>query len=303
VKRVLTAIVLIPLVLAAVFFSSDWLFATILGLIALICLHEFLRLASVLGDTPHFLAYAFVVLVFFALAAGPYLPSSASGLVVFFWMAQLIFPLTILTWSLSKNDYRASLRGGGLALLGAYYVTIPLICIDVLREHASLGNYFLILLFVIVWGGDVAAFYIGKLFGKHPLAPRVSPGKTWEGSVASVVFASLLAVTIAGWLAPKLSGSPISRFLGPHTSTGIIISPPLWASLLLGVLVNVSAQIGDLVESMLKRAADVKDSGTLLPGHGGMLDRIDALLFAAPVGMLIFFFAEQFFAAEANLIR
>jgi phosphatidate cytidylyltransferase len=121
-----------------------------------------------------------------------------------------------------------------------------------------------------VWTGDIAALYVGRNFGRHKLAPQISPNKSWEGSAASVVGSLLIAallVSLARWLG---SGTPL-HFPGPLVR---------WLGL--AVLLNVFAQVGDLVESAIKRGAGVKDSGAMLPGHGGILDRIDALLLAAP---------------------
>ena len=124
-----------------------------------------------------------------------------------------------------------------------------------------------------VWAGDTAALYIGKAFGRHKLAPRLSPGKTWEGSVGSIAGSALAAGALI----------LISDSLSAHGNTLIHISEPMWQTFLLAAILNIAAQLGDLLESAIKRGAGVKDSGTMLPGHGGILDRIDALLLAAPV--------------------
>ncbi|MCL2660333.1 MAG: phosphatidate cytidylyltransferase, partial [Acidobacteriaceae bacterium] len=125
------------------------------------------------------------------------------------------------------------------------------------------------------WAGDVAALYVGRAWGRHKLAPRLSPGKTWEGSIASVA-GSLLAATLL-----IIAGNALARRAGG--STLLYISEPFWKMLVLAAILNVAAQTGDLLESAIKRGAGVKDSGTILPGHGGILDRIDALLLATPV--------------------
>jgi phosphatidate cytidylyltransferase len=126
---------------------------------------------------------------------------------------------------------------------------------------------------VCVWAGDIAALYVGRAFGRHKLAPRLSPGKTWEGSIASIL-GSIAAVGIVLW---------ISELLVVRGNLLLHISEPIWQTLLLAAIVNVAAQLGDLLESAVKRGAGVKDSGNMLPGHGGILDRIDALLVATPV--------------------
>jgi phosphatidate cytidylyltransferase len=125
----------------------------------------------------------------------------------------------------------------------------------------------------VVWAGDIAALYIGRPFGRHKLAPTLSPNKTWEGAIASIA-GSLL---VAGGLLE------LSSYLARWNSVALSYADDVWWYwLILAVIVNIAAQVGDLAESALKRSAGVKDSGTLLPGHGGVLDRIDALLLAAP---------------------
>jgi phosphatidate cytidylyltransferase len=135
----------------------------------------------------------------------------------------------------------------------------------------------------VVWAGDIFAYFVGKAIGRHRMSPEISPKKTWEGAVASVV-ASVVVGTlwfqhsagISTWL---LQVGLIERRDGmfglQQPSLGVIVA--------LSAIVNVAAQLGDLVESLIKRGAGVKDSGAILPGHGGMLDRIDAMLFAVPV--------------------
>jgi phosphatidate cytidylyltransferase len=143
----------------------------------------------------------------------------------------------------------------------------------------------------VVWSGDVAAFYVGRVLGKHKLAPRISPGKTWEGAVASLIAAVAFGV---GWVhvsAPYFMAKwqlwccgPVGILYAGEIPTHIALtrgSIPLIIAL--AAVTNVFGQLGDLFESAIKRAANVKDSGNLLPGHGGVLDRVDALLFAAPV--------------------
>ncbi|HXE30499.1 MAG TPA: phosphatidate cytidylyltransferase, partial [Terriglobales bacterium] len=120
------------------------------------------------------------------------------------------------------------------------------------------GAMWLVFLLVVVWVGDTAALYAGRAWGRHRLAPRVSPGKSWEGAVASMIAAAAVGAGVGAW------------------QHAYILIP-------VAIAINIAAQVGDLAESALKRGAGVKDSGTLLPGHGGVLDRIDALLFAAPV--------------------
>jgi phosphatidate cytidylyltransferase len=140
-------------------------------------------------------------------------------------------------------------------------------------------------LLIVVWSGDTFAYYVGRSMGRHRMSPRVSPKKTWEGAVASVIGSVLLGTYVLA------HAYQISTWLWQHHLLGERqygwFTPQPLASIaemvVLSAFVNIAAQLGDLVESTVKRGANIKDSGSILPGHGGMLDRIDALLFAAPV--------------------
>jgi phosphatidate cytidylyltransferase len=146
---------------------------------------------------------------------------------------------------------------------------------------------------LLVWSGDIAAYYVGRTFGKHKLAPRISPGKTWEGAFGSVLGAVVLGILLFRFMEPIANAFRRIHLLPPGEGHAAVTVPqvmltPIWLVVVFAISVNVSAQLGDLVESAMKRGAGVKDSGTLLPGHGGVLDRIDALLFALPVGLIFY---------------
>jgi phosphatidate cytidylyltransferase len=176
------------------------------------------------------------------------------------------------------------------------YVGLTLGLLPVLRSARN-GALFLLYLMLLVWCGDVVAYYVGRAFGCHKLAPRISPGKTWEGTMASVVVAIAVGVALFHYINPIASGLRAAHLLAAtsYTSPRTLANvpsmfrlAPVWLVALFAAVVNVAAQLGDLVESALKRGAGLKDSGTLLPGHGGVLDRIDALLFALPVGFIFY---------------
>ncbi len=175
------------------------------------------------------------------------------------------------------------------------YVGFTLVLIPLFRA-TWIGSLYLLYLMLLVWCGDIAAYYVGRAIGKHKLAPRISPGKTWEGAVASVVGAVIVGLLLFHYINPIASGLRSAHLLtgrtywfgSPIPATQPLILAPVWFVALFAICVNVAAQLGDLVESALKRGAGVKDSGTLLPGHGGVLDRIDALLFALPVGLIFY---------------
>jgi phosphatidate cytidylyltransferase len=179
------------------------------------------------------------------------------------------------------RDFRAVLGGAGASLLSLFYIGLPLVGMISIRSQAE-GSVLLLYMFLVVWCGDIAAYYAGRAFGKHKLAPRISPGKTWEGALASVVASAIVGTLILVY------GDGFRSFLFSirlaHAPSVFPMSGTIWwMALPCSVGVNIAAQLGDLVESMLKRGAGVKDSGTLVPGHGGVLDRIDALLFATPL--------------------
>jgi phosphatidate cytidylyltransferase len=180
--------------------------------------------------------------------------------------------LALFAWNGFRSPLIQVLPDTAQGIFGLIYIAYPLTLIPLLWKKED-GTALVIFLMVCVWVGDIAALYIGRAFGKHKLAPRLSPGKTWEGSAASIagsVIAAFLVIYIGDVLTAR--GNLIL-----HTSQ------PMWQSLLLAAVLNIAAQLGDLLESAIKRGAGVKDSGSMLPGHGGMLDRIDALLLAAPV--------------------
>jgi phosphatidate cytidylyltransferase len=167
-------------------------------------------------------------------------------------------------------------------LFGLVYVAYPLTLLPMIWNRDD-GKPLLLFLMVCVWAGDIAAYYVGRRFGRRKLS-RLSPNKTWEGSIASVAGSVLagLGVVYAGEL------------LSDRGDTVLHIVQPVWQSAGLAIAINVAGQLGDLLESAIKRGASVKDSGTMLPGHGGILDRIDALLIAAPVLWCVLLLKDAF---------
>jgi phosphatidate cytidylyltransferase len=220
--------------------------------------------------------------MFFAFAA---MPSMLAG-----WELGLLVVAGILLMAVAmgRSDLRLVLPSAAAGVLALLYIAATLMALVGLRAHPW-GKFLILYLFVVVWSGDTFAYYTGRAIGRHKLAPRVSPGKTWEGTIASLVGSSVLGVLMFAF-APALVGLLMRiRLLQPSdaVSSPAWLSPPIWTAVLLSIAINVAAQIGDLVESAIKRGAGVKDSGSLLPGHGGILDRIDALLFAAPIALVL----------------
>jgi phosphatidate cytidylyltransferase len=169
-----------------------------------------------------------------------------------------------------------------VSVSGFVYIALPMGFLVQLREQWA-GAFLVLYLLLVVWAGDIFAYFVGRSIGRHLMSPRISPKKTWEGAIASVIASIGVGVLLF------THARQVSQFFFDlhliHQRDGIfsLQKPPLLPIVVLSIAVNVAAQLGDLVESLIKRGAEVKDSGSLLPGHGGMLDRIDALLFAAPV--------------------
>jgi phosphatidate cytidylyltransferase len=261
--RILTAAVLIPLVILLLFWAPFWLVTLATAAVAILACWEYLGLADGSGaQTPRWL-----VLIAIAVLFGINFRWPDMLLEVFTALAFVLFVVIVFRSPLERVLLDTSVSIFGLLYIGLSLVTIPLIWA---QEH---GPSLLLLLFCVVWAGDTVALYVGRAFGKRKLAPKLSPGKTWEGSIASVGGSLLATLLLMG----------IASLMARHSLSGLSYDGSWLHWLVLAVVLNVAAQLGDLVESALKRGAKVKDSGSLLPGHGGVLDRIDALLLAAPL--------------------
>ena len=262
-KRVLTAVVLIPAVLLLLFKAPLWAVTIACALVACLALWEYLVIADASGaHTPRWLVLALTVGLF-ALDF-----DSPSMMLPAFTAAGFI----LLGFCAFRSPVDRVLRDASYSFLGLLFIVYPFTLIPRIRATDD-GAFQLLLLFLIVWSGDIAAMYVGRSVGRTKLAPRISPNKTWEGAVASLLGSIIvMAITMV------LLHTYLSRtFLVDYNARGAL------AGLILVVAINIAAQIGDLMESAIKRGANVKDSGTLLPGHGGILDRVDAMLLAVPV--------------------
>ena len=288
-KRIVTAVILIAVVLALVFLGEPWMISIFAAIVAILAAYEYRQLAH--RAAPEIVSSNTVSsnIVSNDTLTGVHIPLwwlTASTLIIFFFTLRLpdfeLPVLTLLTFILlacaafrSKPGFRAPLPSvlldTSLGLFGLIYIVYPLTLIPLIKAHED-GIGLLIFLFTCVWTGDTAALYIGKNFGRRKLS-TLSPNKTWEGAIASVAAAILCGMGVY-YLGIYLTG---------RGYTTLHIGMPPWQMILLAAVLNVAAQLGDLLESAIKRGAGVKDSGTMLPGHGGILDRIDALLLAAPV--------------------
>ncbi|MDE1176217.1 MAG: phosphatidate cytidylyltransferase [Edaphobacter sp.] len=270
-KRILTAIVLIAAVFGLIFFGQLWMITLAAAIVAELAAYEYLKLAAV-GAEAHG-AHLRIPVWWMAIASAiafvvtlPNFPVDAQ-LPVLSGLTLILF-----AWNGFRAPLLQVLPDTAQGLFGLIWIAYPLSLVPLLWKKED-GPALVLFLMVCVWCGDIAALYVGKAIGKHKLAPRLSPGKTWEGSIASIL-GSMAAAGIVIWVGDVLTA---------RGNLILHITEPVWQTLVLAAILNVAAQLGDLLESAVKRGAGVKDSGTMLPGHGGILDRIDALLLAAPV--------------------
>jgi len=277
-KRVATAVVLIPLVVGLVLAAPTALVAAALALVILLAIFEYFSLGEAIGHRAYRLWTAFcaMLLVYvqylapmdaqYSLNGGPAIhrvlglfrletPSVADVLFIF------LIGITILTLT-TRRPLVEALPAAGISSSALLLIALPLTFAVRLHGIALVGKYLLLFSLVITWIGDSAAYFVGRAIGRHPFAPHLSPKKTWEGAAASFLGSILIAIALAG---SHLVNIAVIHLVG------------------MAAACNVAGQMGDLLESAYKRSAGVKDSGTLLPGHGGVLDRIDALILAMPV--------------------
>jgi phosphatidate cytidylyltransferase len=245
-KRILTAAALIPLVVYVVLWANFWAFLAVLVTVALLCYHEFNGVAEAYGfGAPGPLGYGagLLWLVWWQEA----------------WLLLLGIALILLALAMRGDDLAKSVPRAALLLAGIVYVFGCWKCAIPLRE---LNPHWLMYALLVNWAGDMGAYYVGRRWGRHKMAPRISPHKSWEGAVASVAASVLIA------------GAYLLRFV-----PGVAVAQ----AVALTVAANAAGQLGDLTESAMKRGAGVKDSGAMLPGHGGFLDRVDSTLFSLPL--------------------
>lgn len=245
-KRVLTALALIPAVAWVVLRADQWIFLAVLVTVAFLCYREYDDIAAGYGfGNPGIIGYgAGLCLLLWSDAA---------------WLLIVGFSLLSLVLVMRDQNLAHSLPRAALLLLGIVYIFGCWKCARPLHE---INPHWLMYALALNWIGDIGAYYIGKPFGRHKLAPRVSPNKSWEGAIASVIAAVVFGVLYLSIFIPTV---------------------PLAVAICLTAVANIAGQIGDLAESAMKRGANLKDSGGILPGHGGFLDRVDSTLFALPV--------------------
>jgi phosphatidate cytidylyltransferase len=289
--RVLTAAILIPAVVALVWWGPPSVIAAIGGVVALLALVEFFSLgehlslhayrvwtgicalgifyqqwAASTGETSVIRREGFFTDVILTRTSAIYqLPLDLVLFIFVLGCAAIVF--------VSRRPLAETLGDIGISAAGLLTIALPLSSVVRIQAVDAIGPKLLLFTLVLVWAGDTLGYFVGRSFGRIPMAPQLSPKKTWEGAAANLLGSALAGVAFYHWL-------NIDAF----------------SAVLMACLANAAGQAGDLLESAYKRGAGVKDSGTLLPGHGGVLDRIDALILAAPVVWYYFHFllASQF---------
>jgi phosphatidate cytidylyltransferase len=250
-KRVLTAVLLIPVFGYVILWGPQWLFLVALTVVALLCFREYAGIVKAQGF------------------AGPGIFGYTAGLLLLLLpMPKEAAPATLvallaLALALRQENLSRVLPSAGALIFGLAYVFGTWRCAIGLR---AISPYWLLFALAVNWVGDSAAYFGGRAFGRRRLAPRISPAKTVEGSVCAVAASVLFGAVFLPW---SIAGVTLGQAVG------------------VSVAANVAGQVGDLAESALKRGAGVKDSGTMLPGHGGWLDRVDSSLFTMPVVYLL----------------
>ena len=278
--------VLIPIVLLLVLRAHIVVLEAVAALVALLSVQELLTLSEGYGIKPfRWATFVFIVAIFVIFAvnsAGNTPLLSTASLVAVSAFAASIGTFLFLAIGMLRADLSSSFPAAMVSAFAFAYIALPLVFLAQLRQQPS-GAIWLVYLLLLVWAGDIFAYFVGKSLGRHLMSPRISPKKTWEGAAASLLASLGVGILLYQYGLPVSAALLNAHLIERQDGFFALQKPPLIPILLLSVVLNVAAQLGDLVESLIKRGAGVKDSGTILPGHGGMLDRIDALLFAAPL--------------------
>lgn len=262
-QRVITAVIAIPVVLAFVWFSG-WAGFVVAVLVVILSVYELHNMMIHEGYHP-LIWMSFVLSFLFLLAA--MFPQQRLLLLEVGLSAALLITLPLL---FIRKKLDGAMVDWSLTLAIPIYLGWPMSVFLLLRGFQggiTPGFWWVLTVFLGVWGFDTGAFFSGHFFGKHKLAPAISPAKTWEGVSGGLLFSIVAALLCTTWT----------------------LGVPWYLAILLGILIGIAATLGDLAESLIKRQTHVKDSGQFMPGHGGILDRIDSLLFAVVV---VFLFAQ-----------
>ena len=282
-SRLLTAIIALPVLILSVVLpyllpqypQTSWLFILIAALALGAGLFEFFTLTKKL-ELKADASIAYIGAAFFFVAFFFDAPRNSPELLI---LTIALFLIMVLVTQMFRfqADFSKMLTGIGVTILGVFYVAFLGGFIVAMRAGFNdtlvphLSTKLLTFFFLIVMGADAGGYYVGKNLGKHKLIPKISPGKTWEGAIGGIVFSSVFAAVATATFFPEL---------------------PYKFSIPLAVIMTVVGLFGDLAESAMKRGSNTKDAASILPGHGGLLDRLDSLLFNAP---LLYYFARYYF--------
>jgi phosphatidate cytidylyltransferase len=252
-QRIYTAVVLAPLIYAVIRYLPPIAFIALLFAVGATALYEFYRLFF--QERTNGVLIGIGLLTLANLFASVYWQGASLEMLFCGAVVALIAPL------ITRKHLQHHLIDSAVTLFGVIYIGVAL-CYLILVRSFSQGEFLVLFILLVTWATDTGAYYVGKMFGRHPLAPAISPKKTVEGFLGGLTFAVLAVYVCRSWI--------------PHYDLSLM------SCLALGSLLTITGVVGDLAESALKRSAGAKDSSGLLPGHGGMLDRIDSLLFTAP---------------------
>lgn len=271
--RIVTGVVLIAVVVSLVWWAPAWLLAAAAALVAVLALNEFFALGERLGLRAFkkwtllcaaglfYAQYAAGMVETHVLGPEVSVTRSLAGISVSIDAILLIFLFGAVGIGLAtRRPLQDVLPAISVSSAGLLFVALPFSYLVRINELERDGRALILFTLALIWAGDTLAYFVGRFIGRVPMAPALSPKKTWEGAIANVIGSLLVA-----WAASRFTEMDVT------------------ALLIIAAAANIAGQMGDLIESAYKRGAGVKDSGTIVPGHGGVLDRIDSLILAAPV--------------------
>jgi phosphatidate cytidylyltransferase len=271
--RIFTALVLIPIVVALVWWGPAWVLAAVAALIAIVALLEFFDLGERIAMRPFrkwtivcaaglfYAQYSLGQVETRSFAQGYSIVRNAAGGVLSIEAVFLVFIFGAVVIGLATRwALHEVLPAIAISSAGLLFVILPFSYLVRINEISLVGRKLVLFTLCLIWAGDILAYFVGKGLGRVPMAPALSPNKTWEGALGNLLASLLVGVFFANWLQMEAV-----------------------QMLIIAGLANIAGQTGDLIESAWKRGAAVKDSSNLLPGHGGVLDRIDSLILASPI--------------------
>lgn len=268
-KRIITSLWFVPLLVIVVWFGREPGFTALMVIFGILAALEFYRMVA-MSKAPPLTYFGLIWTALFILSRNSELLAILESylkpvpVTPFLLTAAVVPPLL---WLLSRRQKEGAFTSWAWTIAGILYVGWLLSHLVALRGLDAGRNWVFFALFV-TWASDTTAFFIGRRFGRHKLAPNISPGKTWEGTMGGILGAIIVSILF-------------------FTATPFHLPLTYWQAIPLSILVSIFGQVGDLVESLLKRNMGVKDSGKLMPGHGGVLDRMDSIIFA---GVVVYYY-------------